>query len=228
MDKFQIMMAGQPDEWVTMSEEGKFILDLENAPRDIVRTWCFQYGFPYDGETEELREAMISARDSSDFEGFFVQQDGEPPEEEGVPEAAEEEEEEEVEEEEEQEITSEEIMAMNWSQLKEIAGEIELEFADISRPPQPKVLRNRIIEALSGEEEEEEVEEVEEEATPADDDGEAGLELSEGDSISISHEGETYDGIFVQFDSDGDVEFIWEEGGDIQCVPADQVSVVSS
>lgn len=226
LDVVQIVATGLDPNWASVSEEGRIVLNIEEAPRHNLRKWAHQFsgfGDYVDLEDDEIRTALIEHRDSDDFEGFITLRTDLPDEEE---EGEEEEEEDDDEGDDESEdddddddASAAEIRAalgdMNWASLKDIADQLELDYSDIAKPPQAKKLRARLDEALA------EVEDGEGEEGEADDDA----EWEEGCAITVTVDDETYPGIYKGVDEDGDILFVWEEGGEGQCITADSVEL---
>ena len=212
MDKIQVDLVGY-GEYVSIGENGEYVLNIDEAPREILRDWAWQFGLTdlLALETEALRAGLLKQRASK--KGFVAVNEGSAPAEEEAP--AEAEAEAEAEGGEEETITEEAINKMNWSGLTALAARCGIDFADISKPPNPKTLRARIIEFLSSAGGEEEGAAEEE-----------GGQLVEGEThVLVTVDGESYPGTFMGVDADGDYVVAWDADGEQVAVPADSVSL---
>lgn len=196
-------------EGATMGEDGKVVLDIENAGRQQLLDWFHMFGYelPEGAGTEDMRAGLLALRAEPDFAGFDVVNDlgeGEhapdPGETGGAAPA----------------FTAEDVTKANWSRLVEMAGALGVDHTDIAKPPQPKVLRQRVLTAL------------ENLAAPADEsapEGDAGF--TEGEAVWVSNGDETFEGVYVgPSETEGEVIVKMGEGEeeDNYSVPADQVS----
>lgn len=201
MDKIQVDLVGY-GEYVSIGENGEYVLNIDEAPREILRDWAWQFGLTdlLALETEALRAGLLKQRASK--KGFVAVNEGPAPAEEAAEEGGEEE-----------TITEEAINKMNWSGLTALAARCGIDFADISKPPNPKTLRARIIEFLSsaGGEEEGSSDEV---------------QLVEGEThVLVTMDGESYPGTFMGVDADGDYIVAWDADGEQVAVTPDAVSL---
>lgn len=184
---------------VDMAADGTISLNYEKATEDDLRDWAWQFGVgdPND-EPATIKAALQKAEKAKGFEGWVIVNELPRPGAEETEEAPAE----------EVSYTPEQINAMNPAELKELATSLEL---DLSDKPTPKVLRTRIIEALTPPEETgEEAAEGETEVA----DGDA-PELEVGTQLLLTHptEGTQAWGTFTGLDDDGDFVFDCEDFG---------------
>jgi hypothetical protein len=183
----ELIMAGY-GEHVTLDEDGGVSLDLDNAPAETIRDWAYQFNAcEHTGDVEAIRAHLKGMRTKKGFTGWVPVNDlPRPDAEEAAVEAA---------EPEEEEITEESINAMNGTALAELANRLGLD-----KTGTPKVLRNRILAALT--------EPAAEEPAAEEAAAEGGDEptLEEGTALSVTHPetGAVAAATFVGYDADGD------------------------
>lgn len=198
--------------FVSVGADGAIVFDLENADHETIRDWAYQLNAcDWDADPEEIRAFLIATRDAKDFQGFTVVNELPRP---GAGEAA---------PAGEQQITEEDIAKMNGTQLAELADQIGLDRSD---KPSPKVLRNRILEALSGQAEggEEATGQAEEPATEGDQ-----PQLVEGETVlNVTYENEIHEVVFGGYNGEEIVvQGATLNGGEACSVPAELVSYPS-
>ena len=178
---------------VNIGDDGNLILDIDNADEETIRDWTYQFGTgDHTADIAGLKKALKKVAAAKDFAGWIPTnelprpgaEDGTPAEEAAPEEAAA--------EGEEGVIDEATINAMNMTQLKELAGQIEM---PLDGKETPKTLRAKILEALTPAEEA--AEEPAEEAT----EGEQVLE--EGTALLVTVDGTQYEAVFVGPDDEG-------------------------
>lgn len=200
----EIGLAGY-GEHVSVNEEGMVVLDYDAADENTLRDWAHQFGVGDSSDTPENIKAALQAHEASkDFAGWVIQ--NELPRPDGGEAAAEE----------QVSISADDVAKMNLSELRELAGELGL---SVETSETPKVLRNRILEALTAEEPAAEEEAAAEEGEEA--------ELEVGASLIVTHPETqaTAEGTFQGYDEDGDVLVDCEEFGGRVSLPAEFVAV---
>ena len=189
------------NQFVSTDENGQVVLDIENADENSLRDWAHQYNVcDHTAAHEDIRNALMAHATAPGFT-IWAQVNSLPRpagETTAAPEAA---------EEEEQTITADDVNKMNWDALTQLCDQAGISYADISSPKQPKVLRNRIIEALSQAEAGEEA--------PAESNG----AIEPGTVVTFENEGTQYTAQFVGLDADGDYVVQLEDGQQV-AVPA--------
>lgn len=210
LDRLELTVSGYGP-FTAIDEEGNVVLQIEEADRETLRQWAFAFGVgDYNADTDTIRAALLAQREAG---GFEVVNEGDVPAEEAAPEATAVEEA--AAEEEEQTITDEQIDAMNWTALVQLCETIGLDISDLKgpgKPQQPKVLRQRIKEALAA------AQEPEAEAEAAE--GEVAI----GAAIKVTHEGTVYDAAFGGYTDDGMIIVTWGDGTQ-NPMPADAVAL---
>ena len=179
----------------TLDDDGSIVLDIENAETQDLANWFYQMGYSTEGlTTEGMRKHMLDMRAAGQpFEFVNEIPEGGAPFEGSDEEAAAEPEAEET-----IEVSEEDLAKMNWSALTELAGRLGVDFSDIAKPPQPKVLRGRLTEAMAA---------GGSEAPEADENG-----FYEGAPILVTFEGEGYPATFVGYsDTEGEIVVEWPE-----------------
>jgi hypothetical protein len=207
------LVASGYSAFVDFDENGNMVMDLDKADRPTLRNWVYQFGLGnHDLPTEKLRKVLKDHRAAG--KEFVVVQEGQAPAETTAEPAAS--------EEGEGGIDEAAINAMNWAQLVELCKEHNIPYADI-KPPNPKLLRARVIEAAAAQSEE----------APA---AEADLFDSMADDTIVEvtdpEDGSTFYATYKGLDADGDPQFEGYEGspqeGQTFAIPrADAVNVVS-
>ena len=208
--RLELTLGGYGDH-VDTDADGNIVLLFDQADEETLRDWAHQFNAcDFNADPEAIREHLRGMESKKGFAGWIIQQELPRPGGEAVG-AAPEEAAEEV------QITEEDIAKMNGTQLAELADQYGLDRTD---KPTPKVLRNRILEALTAPEAEAEAAAVEE--TPGD-----APELAEGTELIVTHpsEGTTHAATFVGYDDDGDFVVECSDLGGQVAVGADFVQM---
>jgi len=195
--------------FVTLDENGGPVLDFENADEPTLLNWQWTFGIE-GGTAEEVRANMKKAKASKKWNGWIVVNEGPRPTSGDAAPAAEEEA---PAEEEEEGITAEQIEAMNWTQLAELADRCQIEYKDLATPTQkPKALRKRILEALA--------------AAQEGGEEEGSTELAEGAAVVVTIDGEQYPAVFNgASENEGMVVVTWDANQEQAEVPFDSLSL---
>lgn len=200
---------------VSLDENGAFVLDLDNADEDTIRNWAYQFNVcDWNADAESIRATLKKTRSAKNFQGWVAVNalprpaaEGEAPAE-AAP----------ADDGEGQTVTEEDIAKMNWTELADLAGQVGIDYSDIQKPQQPKVLRQRVLEYMKANM----VASEEEPTAPADDDGGTPI----GTPIVVTGEdGTQYSGTFQGVDGDGAVLVTWDADGSQAAVPSEAVSL---
>jgi hypothetical protein len=192
--------------FVSLDEEGRLTLDIEHANEETLRDWAWQFDLcDCNADVEGIRQAFIDARAAEGFVEWEQKNDLPRPAAGDVAAAPAADEVAPVTEadDDEAELSVEQIQKMNWTDLVGLADNAGIGISDLKKgAPQPKVLRTRIIEALTAAQAAvEEGGAPEAEATETSAEGEVPV----GAILTYSYEGQEGQGAFVGEDADGDV-----------------------
>jgi len=127
----------------TFADDGVPVLDLDGADFQQLCNWAYQMNIDYSQVDEDSLRAYFKQQREAGEEFIFEREL--PPG--GAPLPGDATSEAEVEP---VQVTEDEVNKMNWAQLTELSDRLGVDYSDIKKPPQPKVLRGRIINALSG------------------------------------------------------------------------------
>ncbi len=214
--------------YVTIGDDYVPELNIDKStPQEILSEWCWLFGYNHEGTQAQLIDRLTKEKQKPGFKGFKQVNTGPMPGSEAAAEAASEEAP--AEEEEAAGISEEDINGMNWQQLVDLITEngADIPYKDISKPPQPKVLRKRVIEALAAAAEEAPAEEeAAEEEAAAEGEEEEGVSLEDlpvGTPIYVTVEGEQQPAYSQGLDADGDVIFNYGEGQENYSIAASEI-----
>jgi hypothetical protein len=221
VSRLDVIASGFDPRFVTTDEGGAIVLNIAEADEETLRDWSYQFAIgDHTGDVETLRKAFTKSRAAKGFTGWEVKNDLPRPvaTAESMGNLEPEPEAEAAAEEGEEEISLEQIESMNWDALTTLANNMGLDYKDLGKTPQPKVLRGRIITVLT---------EANAEA-PAEETGNGHLEA--GTSVMFENEGTTYSGHFVGLDDDNDA-IVGDidppiEGQEQVAIPMDMLTIV--